>query len=289
MVNSSKPDVGFAAISDMHSQVEVVPPGRPEWSGGLSWIGLHRRAKNQPLARLLIIPFAGGNASAFFPLLTEIGYESHLDVIVLQPPGRGTRHHEPPLESLESYASVVAAVAGHAAEVGGSVPLIILGYSMGGVVAYLTARDHYEELPLVEVIVAARTAPTASDPLSGGRALMSHASVIDRLRKLQGTPEAVLQNPDIMEPVLDSIATEFYLIDNWSTTRIAPLNVDITAVAGLDDPETPPTRVLEWEHLTKGHFNATFVQGGHFFLQTACPDLGRIIRQAVDNQIERSR
>ncbi len=252
-----------------------VPPARSPW------LGLHRPAQTQLRARLIVLPFAGGNASAFFPWTKEIGGEEWLEIAVLQPPGRGARFREPPVDSLEVYADAVAGQALELARGHGEAPLFLMGYSMGALVAYLTARDQAHRLPLAHLIVAARRAPVRQNDVPPSPRL-SRDQVFARLERLQGTPEALLRNPELLEPYLDSISAEFHLVDSWSDDRLPGLDVDVTAYAGLDDPETAVNDVFEWSELTTRDFAAHFLPGGHFFMNTARPTFCRLVRQMIE-------
>lgn len=249
------------------------------------WLGLHRPAEAQLRARLMILPFAGGSASAFFPWTREVGGNEWLEIDVLQPPGRSTRFREAPLTSLEAYADEVADQALELAHVHGEAPLFLMGYSMGALVAYLTARDHGPRLPLAHLIVAARRAPIRQQAsLPGAR--LSRDEVLARLKRLQGTPEALLRAPELLEPYLDSISAEFHLVDSWSDDRLPSLDVNTTAVAGLDDPETPLGEVFGWADLTTRDFTAHFLRGGHFFMNTARSKLCRLVKQTIEAEMD---
>lgn len=252
-----------------------------------AWLGLHRPALGPVRARLLILPFAGGNASAFFPWMKEIGAEDWLELAVLQPPGRGTRFREAPVASLEEYAAAVRATAQALADQGGAAPLFVMGYSMGALVGYLAARGAGPGLPVARLIAAARKAPrpraAAEYP---PRRPMSREAVLARLRSLQGTPEAVLRYPELIEPYLGSIAAEFHLVDSYASPELPPLECPVTAISGLDDPETPRAGVFDWEHLTREGFAAHFLPGGHFFMNTARPAFQRLVRLAIDQHLD---
>lgn len=268
----------FATSTSDDSAARMSPSRSP-------WVGLHRPARDRVRARLMVVPFAGGNASAFFPWISQIGGDDWLEVAVVQPPGRGARFREPAVESLESYAEAIAAEARALAGSHGPAPLFLMGYSMGALVAYLTARDHAPGLRLTRLIVAARPAPVAR-PSAPAAARMSRDQVLARLARLQGTPEALLHNPELLEPYLEAISAEFQLVDGWPGRHLPKIDVDVTAFAGLDDPETPVAEVFPWAGLTTRSFAAFFLPGGHFFLHTARPMFCRMVRQLTEATIE---
>ena len=250
------------------------------------WLGLHRPAKGPPRARLLIIPFAGGNASAFYPWLAHLGPAEWLEVAVVQPPGRGPRFREPPLTSLEEYASAVAMLAQDLEREHGASPLTLMGYSMGPLVAYLALRDHGASLPAAHLIVAARSAPSSRSPCERDAPAMTREQLLARLRRLQGTPESLLDNPGLIEPYLASIASEFQLVDGWTSQFLPPVQVDLTVIAALEDPETPLAGALNWELLTEANFLGHIVRGGHFFMNSARETVCAVVNDTIAHTIE---
>ena len=158
----------------------------------------------------------------------------------------------------------------------------------GALVSYLSVRDFGQSMPVRHVIAAARKAPRAPHPghMQTHRRAMSRDAVLARLRSLQGTPEAVLRNPDLIEPYLDSISAEFHLVDTFADAYLPPLPVPVTAIAGLDDPETPLDQVFLWKDLTRESFAAHFLEGGHFFMNTARPAFQRLVTQVLVQTLE---
>ncbi|KZL09098.1 Linear gramicidin dehydrogenase LgrE [Pseudovibrio axinellae] len=228
------------------------------------WVGLHRPATASQ-AQIVIAPYAGGNASGFFSWMKEVGAEDWLDVIILQPPGRGARHREEPVSSLEAYAEQVADLLVQSQS---GLPVFLMGYSMGAIVCHLVSQRLFAlgaALPK-GLIVAARKAPQYQRTSGGGP--LTRDQILARLKRLQGTPEALLNNREMLDPYLDSISAEFHIVDNFVPRPSRSLPIPVAAISGLDDPETPLMEVFGWRQHSSAEFEAHFIEGGHFFMNS---------------------
>ena len=121
-----------------------------------------RTPNAQARLRLFCFPYAGAGASVFRAWTGAFGPD--IEVCPVQLPGRETRHHEP---SLRSFNELVPAVAA-GLEPWLDRPFALFGHSLGGVVAYETAR--WLEATLgrspAHLFISARRAPHVPDSLT---------------------------------------------------------------------------------------------------------------------------
>ena len=148
-------------------------------------------------------------------------------------------------------------------------PFAFFGHSMGAVVAFELARLlRRRSQPLPRLVVA-----------SGARAPQfrrghvpphepSEAEFIDSLRRLQGTPPEVLDNPDLMRLILPALRDDATVYRNYIYAEEPPLGCPILAYGGAEDPNVHRHHLEAWAEQTTMAFALRVFPGGHFYVQT---------------------
>ncbi len=95
---------------------------------------------------------------------------------------------------------------------------------------------------------------------------MSDEALIDDMKKLGGTPDEMFENKELLDLILPPLRADYAVIDSYRFNESEKLRCDITAMAGLSDPETPEASIQGWGALTLGEFTAQWYPGDHFFL-----------------------
>jgi medium-chain acyl-[acyl-carrier-protein] hydrolase len=219
-----------------------------------------RRAR----VRLFCFPYAGGSVSAFSRWSTRL--PSWIDLRPLQLPGRGTRRHEPSLTSLSDVVARVVPLLVPLLDI----PFALFGHSMGALIAFETARElqRLRQTPPVHLYVSGRRGPRlVDDDLPPSNA--PDAEFIEELRRLNGTPPMVLEDPVLMNLALPSLRADFGIVQTYRYRAGEILSVPITLFAGVDDQETADGRGAGWFEETTGPWTLTTVAGDHFFLHAS--------------------
>ncbi len=224
------------------------------------WIAF-RKPNPAAKLRLFCFPYAGGSALVFRSWVT--GLPSQIDVIPVQLPGRGQRLKERP------YANVAPLVddLGVALAPYFDRPFAFFGHSMGAVIAYeLTQwlRKKGSSLP-VHLLVSGRRAPQLP-PVREPYHLLSDADLLATLRGMNGTPEEVLANDELMNLMLPMIRADFAVAETYKPTHHLPLACPITALGGRADPEVDPKDLELWRECSSGGFRLRIFPGDHFYL-----------------------
>jgi surfactin synthase thioesterase subunit len=109
---------------------------------------------------------------------------------------------------------------------------------------------------------------------------LSDAEFTHEIRLLEGTPEAVLDNPELMDFLLPVLRADFHACDTYQYIQEAPLDCPFLMYGGTEDREVGKADLEKWREHTTGPFTITMMAGNHFFVQTQ--------RDALLNEITRS-
>lgn len=214
--------------------------------------------------RLFCLPYAGGGASVFRGWSAFAPPEIQLLPVHL--PGRGNRFSERPLVRLDALVDQLADELGPFMDV----PFALFGHSMGAMVAFeLTRRLRELGRSLPEsLLVAGRRAPHRPSDKRPLHAL-PEPEFQKELRGLDGTPEEILQHPELMEVFAPILRADFELCETYAYRAGEPLDVPISAFGGLEDPDVRRDDLQAWQEHTRGPFRLRMFPGGHFFLNGA--------------------
>jgi medium-chain acyl-[acyl-carrier-protein] hydrolase len=214
--------------------------------------------------RVICFPHAGGSPTAFATWHRQLPPEIELCVLAL--PGRDDRRNEAfRLNMKELVAELVDALAPFHDR-----GVALFGYSLGALVAFEYARavrgigaGEPEHL-----FVGARKAPhLPADPSIFG---LSDADFVrEMVRRYEGIPKLILDDPDLLAYFLPSIRGDVALLESHVYEAESPLTCPLTALAGETDPNVGRAALEAWSSETTGPFRAETVRGGHFFITEA--------------------
>jgi surfactin synthase thioesterase subunit len=241
-----------------------------------AWI---QRPTPRPQAPLQLVCFhhAGGGASSFraWPaLMTDV------EVLVVQLPGREGRFTETP--ASEPAAVVEPLVT----ELRGALrqPYVLFGHSLGARLA-LEVAARLEAVPGLEpclTIVSAAPPPAAPAPDEEPALPLSDDALLAMLRRLGGTPPALLAQPAFMRPFLRVMRADVDLARAFSRHAAPVLAGPLFALAGEADPGARPHLMAGWSAFTRGTFAAGAVlDGGHFYHQDRPAQSVEMVRAAM--------
>jgi surfactin synthase thioesterase subunit/glycosyltransferase involved in cell wall biosynthesis len=207
--------------------------------------------------RLFCFPHAGGGGSAFKAWAERL--PRSVVVVPMRPPRRATPY---------IMAELVAAL-GDSIEPYLDQPFAFFGHSMGAVVAFELARllrRRNRPLPRLLVASGARAPRFRRGHVPGPEP--GEAEFVDALRRLQGTPRAVLDNPTLLQLILPALREDAAIYRNYIYAEEPPLHCPIRAYGGADDPNVHRQHLEGWAAETTAAFAMRLFPGGHFYLQT---------------------
>lgn len=233
--------------------------------------------------RLFCLPYSGASAMAYSRWRRSL--PEWLQVRPLELPGRGMRMDEPLQRDIRRLASQLAD------EISAELdrPYALFGHSLGGLLALELAHALRERgLPEPLALFASATAGPARRDVSEYTVAKTDAQLIARLRELNGTPEAVLANPELMQLMLPILRADFLLCGSFTHDQRPPLPLPIHVFGGKQD-SVRAEQLLDWQLDTSRVFSLDLFEGHHFFLVEQEIPLLRCLRRYAEEHLTRWR
>jgi medium-chain acyl-[acyl-carrier-protein] hydrolase len=221
---------------------------------------------------IAVFPYAGGSPAAFRGW-TSASLAARVLVEAL--PGRGTRFGEPPVDDFDRLVDILAREL--TPQIGRRFALF--GHSLGAYVAFEVARRL--PTPPVALFVSGADSPAARVPAPRHRAAMTDGELVDELRRLGGTPAAVLDNEELLELLMPSIRADFGLVDSYGFRPEPLLDCPIHVFGGNRDAHTSPAGLQAWSRHTRGPTDVHLFGGGHFFIHDAEEEVHQHVRETL--------
>jgi surfactin synthase thioesterase subunit len=186
-------------------------------------------------------------------------------VCPIQLPGREDRYREMAFTNLVALSH---AVAGELTTYFDK-PFAIFGHSLGALIAFEVARAlRRAQAPApVAICLAAHRAPQLP-PLRAPIHQLPDAAFIDEIRRLQGTPAAVLANRELMAFLLSTLRSDFQACDTYVCAPEPPLASPLFVFGGTEDEEVGEAALERWREQTVAAFSLQMLPGTHFFVQS---------------------
>lgn len=228
-----------------------------------SWFA-YRKPNPSADLRLFCFPYAGGSAmtyrswSDFLP--------KNIEVCPVELPGRGSRMQEMPYQNMKPLVKDLGqALIQHLDK-----PYVFFGHSMGALIGFELARlfrRQYLSGP-IHLFASGHTAPQVGS---------SHSPIYnlpdqqfkEELRRLNGTPEAVINNEELMALLIPMLRADFEVNETYVYEPEALLAIPIFAYGGIADNDVNQESLQAWQEQTSAAFSMQMFEGGHFFLQTS--------------------
>ncbi|NOK60048.1 MAG: thioesterase [Chloroflexi bacterium AL-W] len=220
--------------------------------------------KPNPYASLRMFCFSHAGSDAFaFKLWPDI-LPSQVELCAVQLPGRTNRLHEPAFTNMSALLDALLTALLEMLDR----PFVVYGHSLGALIGFEFVRHLRQQSnrhPL-HLFVSGRRAPHLPSRMVS-MAHLPHDDFITELRKLNGTPEAILEHPELVQMLVPLLRSDLSLHETYTYTTQEPLDCPISAFGGLEDPRAYQSEIAEWESYTKSTFTIRMFPGDHFFVQ----------------------
>jgi medium-chain acyl-[acyl-carrier-protein] hydrolase len=222
----------------------------------------------QARLRLFCFPFAGGGPTSFHSWLEALPPDVGLatEICSIQLPGRCAVPTEPLVTRLTPLVEALIPAFRYQSEM----QFAFFGHSMGALISFELARELRRRgmTGPIHLIVSGHRAPDLPDPHASIHELPDN-EFIARLRELDGTPEQVLQDPELMAIFLPVLRADFAVCETYHYEPDRPLDCSITVFGGNHDRRVQRDELSAWRSQTSKFFAVRMFPGGHFFLQTS--------------------
>ena len=225
--------------------------------------------------QLFLLPFAGANRNSYRGL--EVALQAKgIQTTTLELPGHGARGSEPLLSDLHDMEEdLYKQLAPHIKK-----PYVLFGHSMGSLLAYrLSQRFVRENLSPHCLIVSGRAAPCV--PLRRNRIhALPQDAFFEEVRRLGGSPEAILQNRELMEYFEPILRADFRAVEMYQHIAESPLPIPVSVILGVHDTVSQED-VQRWDEHVSDKIQLTMMPGGHFYLLEKPDETAQIIRHSI--------
>lgn len=225
------------------------------------WLTVARPRAAAPL-RVICFPHAGAGGTVYRTWAAAL--PDWIEVAAVLLPGREARLDEPAEPDLDVLLHQL--LAGIAADLTER-PFVLLGHSMGGLVAFELARALEAgggPIPRALVVTGCRAPHALRPPLNIGG--MNSEEFLALLASYGGTPPHVLANPELLELFLPTLRADITMVEDYRVKPGPPLPIPIIAYGGKDDDEVTAAEMAAWSQYTSAGFRSRTFGGGHFFL-----------------------
>jgi medium-chain acyl-[acyl-carrier-protein] hydrolase len=230
----------------------------------------------QASLRLFCFPYAGGSNLIFRNWSANL--PPQIEVCPVQLPGRGNRLREPGYTNMQVLAKALAPLMRPVL----NKPFAFFGHSMGATLAFELSRElrRSDKLQPVHFFASGRMAPhiPREEALTYD---LPEPEFIANLRKINGTPNEVLEHPELMQMMMPLLRADFEMVETYEYEPDAPLDYPITALGGLQDQDIPREHLEAWRQHTNAPFSLRMLPGDHFFINTAQSLIHLVLAQAL--------
>jgi surfactin synthase thioesterase subunit len=189
---------------------------------------------------------------------------AEVEVCPVQLPGRESRLREPRYDRLGPLLEdLLEALSPFLRDL----PFAFFGHSMGAIISFELCHalaKNQQEGPRI-LLLSGRRAPHVEDTDKAIHDLPEE-EFKEELRSLNGTPEEVLNHPELMDLLAPVLRADFAVCETYEPILEPVPGCGISAFGGLGDSRVSKPALEAWSRYTEGPFKVRMYPGDHFFL-----------------------
>lgn len=232
---------------------------------------------------LYCLPYSGASAMVYSRWRRRL--PEWLKVQPVELPGRGARIGEP----LHTDMAVLARHLADEMIVRLERPYALFGHSLGALLAFEIAHALHARgvEPPLALFASGTAAPTRREDYERDYSEpKSDEELVAELRDLQGTPEEVLANAELMSMTLPILRADFLMCGRYRYRQRPRLMLPIHVLGGRGDKSTME-QLLAWRTETAHGFSLDMFDGGHFFIHEHEHHVLGSVTQQLSNRLVR--
>ena len=223
---------------------------------------------------LLCLPCGGASAAIY--ARWRLYLPRWVRLVPVELPGRGARAAETFSCQIDELVEQLCLEHARVLET----PYALFGHSMGGLLAYAMTRHLRQKGRSLPLVLFASASPAPSSGCWTFSSRNSDEALLRDLHRYGGTPDDVLECPEMLRRALDTLAADYVLCNSFEYRGPAHLPVPCRIFAGRDDV-VRQEQLAAWRRETTASFSLHWFDGGHFYLRPQEKQVVGLIEQQL--------
>lgn len=251
----------FAAFVNEIIQQKPTETGTPVTNESKDWFVSLTSSPNAKL-KLYCFHDAGGSTNLFSDWETHINPD--IEIICVQLPGRGDVLKKEPYTDFNQFMQdFIPEIKQNI----GNKPFAMYGHSMGGLLAFETARELQNKHGLTAITLIVSGAPSLKGYVNNfvNNIIESGSSHTDLIKYIPNAGSIDVNN-ELYQKVLHTLMADFKLLYSYRYQVQHLLKFDVLAFGARNDDRVELSGIKKWKDETTGNCTVIECEGDHFFV-----------------------
>ncbi len=232
------------------------------------------RARPQAALRLFCLPYAGGNSATYVDWIDRL--DSRIELVTLDPPGRGRRLLETPLDDLDALVNALADEVMPLLDR----PYALLGHGNGALIAFeLARRLQALARPPALFFASAKAAPARIHETEGWH-LLPDVELLATLHASGYVSERFINDPELVRLFLPVLRADFALSESYRYRAAPRLQGNLVMLAGSRDTALTEADQVSWSDEFSCSASLHVVDGSRLFVEERADDVIEIVNRS---------